>query len=880
MALSAGDKLGPYEILGPIGAGGMGEVYRARDSTLDRDVAIKVLPVAFAQDPERVARFKREAKVLASLNHPNIAQIYGIEERSLIMELVPGESPKGPLAVETALRYARQIAEALEAAHEKGIVHRDLKPANIKITPEGVVKVLDFGLAAVAPKVPGDANPADSPTLTVATRTGVIMGTAAYMSPEQAAGHPVDKRADVWSFGVVLWEFLTGHRLFQGETVSHTLADVLRAPIDFDKLPPETPGTIRGLLRRCLDRNGKNRLRDIGEARVAIDAALSGAPEAPVETAPAKQTILPWALAGALAVALAIALWAPWRGRGPQPFMRFQINAPAGSEFTVGTQAAGISLSPDGKTAAYVATDHGKAALWVQPLDGATARALAGTEDAGLPFWSPDSESIAFFAHGKLQRVYLAGGAPQTICDIGQARGGSWTDDGRILLGGWNSALFQVAASGGQPSSLTTLDASRGEVFHYWPQILPGGRFLYFVRSTKRENSGVYAASLAKPREPVQVLATDTNALYAPAGDGARNNRKGYLLWLRGGTLVAQDFDAATLKLSGVPHPLADPVAKIGASGQMQVSVSATGILLYNSTSPLRQFRWVDRTGKPLGAVGEPTGNAFFHLSPDGRRIVVTRGSPVGADLWMLDVDRGVPSLFASRPGLNVGPVWSPDGRTVLFSSDAPPNLFRKNASGAGEEQRLTRSPNPQFAADWSRDGRFILYDETDVPGNQRSVWVLPVAPRDAKPRPYMRTTFNDDNGQFSPDTRWVAFQSDESGRYEVYIDTFPEPRGKVRISTGGGVMPEWGAGGRELFYISPDSMLMSVSLKLGTGSLEPSAPRALFPLLVIDTDVSPYDAARDGQRFLVLETAEHATQPLTVIVNWPALLDKAAKSQ
>ncbi len=559
--------------------------------------------------------------------------------------------------------------------------------------------------------------------------------------------------------------------------------------------------------------------------------------------------------------------------------LSLQINPPEGSEFTYGTQAAGISLSPDGKTAAYVATDKGKASLWVRPLDGATARPLPGTEDAGMPFWSPDSKSIAFFAQGKLQRVYLAGGTPQMICDIGEARGGSWSDD-RILIGGWNSGLFQVAASGGRPSPVTTLDASRGEVFHYWPQILPGGRFLYFVRSSKRENTGVYEASFAKPREPVQLLATDTNALYAPAVDGSHNNRSGYLLWLRGGTLVAQDFDIATLKLSGVPHPVADPVSRIGAHGQMQVSVSATGILLYSSTEPVRQFRWVDRTGKPRGTVGEPAFSAFFHLSPDGRRVVVTRVNPIGSDLWILDVDRGVPSRLVSIPGMNVSPVWSPDSRTILFASDAPPNLFRKDASGTSGEQRLTQSPNPQFPMDWSRDGRFILYEEDTSPGNQRSLWVLPVAPGDAKPRPYLRAAFNESNGQFSPDSRWVAFQSDESGRYEVYIDTFPRPRGKVRISTGGGVLPEWGAGGRELFYVSPDSMLMSVSLKLGAGSLEPSAPRALFRLLVIDTDVSPYDAAPDGQRFLVLETAEHATQPLTVIVNWPALLNRAANSQ
>jgi eukaryotic-like serine/threonine-protein kinase len=602
-----------------------------------------------------------------------------------------------------------------------------------------------------------------------------------------------------------------------------------------------------------------------------------------LSTARSKPSRLWWIAAPVTLLLGALGIWAPSHFRQrptDERVLSLQINPPEGSEFTFGTQAAGISLSPDGKTAAFVATDNGKAVLWVRPLDGTNARLLAGTEDAGFPFWSPDSKSIGFFAHGRLQRVYLAGGAPQTICDIGQARGGSWSDNGQILFGGWNSGLFQVAASGGKPSSFTTLDASRGEVFHYWPQILPGGHFLYFVRSNRRENTGVYAASLAKPREPVQLLSTDTNALYAPAVDGARINRKGYLLWLRGGTLVAQDFDPAALKLSGVSHPVADPVARMAVHGQMQVSVSATGILLYSSTDPLRKFRWVDRSGKPGGTVGDPAFSAFFHLSPDGRRIVVARGNPVGNDLWMLDVDRGVPSRFTSRSGLNICPVWSPDSRTILFTSDAPPHLFRKDASGADGEQRLTQSSNAQFAMDWSRDGRFILYEEDIAPDNRRSLWILSVAPDDAKPRPYRRTAFNECMGRFSPDTRWVAFQSDETGRYEVYIDTFPEPRGKVRISTGGGVLPEWGVDGRELFYISPDSMLMSVSLKLGTGSLGPTPPRALFPLLVMDTDVSPYDIAHDGQGFVVLEAAEHAAQPLTVIVNWPALVNKAANSQ
>jgi Tol biopolymer transport system component/DNA-binding winged helix-turn-helix (wHTH) protein len=589
-----------------------------------------------------------------------------------------------------------------------------------------------------------------------------------------------------------------------------------------------------------------------------------------------------WWIAAVGAVLISGGIWAVLHVQQTPADARvlsLQVNPPEGSEFTFGTAAAGISVSPDGRDLAYVATDHGKPAIWVRPLDGTGGRLLAGTEDGGLPFWSPDSKSLAFISHNKLQRVYLSGGTPQTICDVGQARGGSWGDDGRILYGGWNSGLFQVPASGGQASPLTMLDGSRGEVFHYWPQILPGGHFLYFVRSNKPENTGVYAASFAKPHEAVQLLSTEANAVYAPAWGGARN-RAGYLLWLRSSTLVAQNFDAATLKLSGVPRPIADPVARVGVNGQMEVTVSDSGILVYGSANPLRQFKLVDRTGKPRASLGEPALNAFFHLSPDGKRVVVTRINSVGTDLWILEVDRGVPSRFAARLGLNLSPVWSPDSQTILYASDAPLNLFRKSANGTGAEQRLTKSPNAQFPMDWSRDGRFILYEEEAIPGSQRSLWTLPMRAGDAKPKPYQHTTFNESNGKLSPDTRWVAFQSDESGRFEIYVDQFPEPRGKVRISTGGGVLPRWSSDGRELFFVSEDSILMSVSLTPGGVSLEPSPPRALFPLLVLDTDVSPYDVTGDRESFLVLEAAEHAAQPLTVIANWPALLYGSTNSQ
>ena len=557
--------------------------------------------------------------------------------------------------------------------------------------------------------------------------------------------------------------------------------------------------------------------------------------------------------------------------------VRLQINPPEGSRFSFGNLIGGIALSPDGRTAAFVASGNGKTGLWVRPLDGTTSRLIPGTEGAANPFWSPDGKSLAFLAGGKLQRVDLAGGAPIAICALFEFRGGAWGSDGQILYGTTSSGLFRVPASGGTPSPLTALNASRGEGSHRWPQILPGGRFLYWVQGDKPENTGIYAASFAKPGEPVRLVPTDTNGLYAPGGDG-----KGYLLWLRGGTLVAQEFNPSTLKLAGEPHPLADPVARIGIMGQMNVAVSTGGMLLYSASNVFSQFTWLDRTGKPLAMVGEPGEyTSAFRLSPDGRSVAAVRDGPGGRDLWLLEAERGVVSRFTTNSGLSIYPVWSPDSRTIVFTSGASRNLFRKDSSGAGSEEPLAPAANPRFATDWSRDGRYLLYYEI-APETPRHLWVLGMTPDgraapDAKPRPYLRTRFNESWGRFSPDSppRWVAYQSDVTGRYEVYIQAFPEPRGKFQISTGGGQYPQWGAGGRELFYVSPDYKLMVVSLKLGTDSVEPANPRELFPLPALDNGFSPYDTSPDGQRFVVRATPEQAAQPLTVIVNWPALLKK-----
>ena len=853
MPLTAGERLGPYEILASIGAGGMGEVYRARDTKLDRDVAIKVLPAAVAQDPERLARFEREAKVLASLNHPNIAQIFGVEERALVMELVPGESLKGPLPLETALSYAKQIADALEAAHDKGIVHRDLKPANIMVTPAGVVKVLDFGLAAVA-QSSDSSNPANSPTLTISpTQAGMILGTAAYMSPEQARGKAVDKRADIWAFGVVLYEVLTGKRLFDGETVSDTLAQVLTKEPDWEQVPPK----VRRLLEACLQKDSKRRLQAVGDWRLLIGDEQSQI------IAPLRSR-LGWIVATVVFALIAAALG--WMNFWPRPtddlVLRLHIEPPEGGEFSNGGTNRGVALSPDGKTAAYIVKSNGKNQLWVRPLKDTTARVIPGTEDAGFPFWSPDSKFIAFAAGGKLQRVDLAGGAPLTICRGSLIRGGTWTGDGQIIFGTFTDGLFRVSASGGTPSSLKLLGT--------WPQALPNGHFLYFVAGAKAGNNGVYAASLAKPSEPIQLLSSDTSALYAPGANG-----KGYLLWLRGTTLLAQELDLASLRLVGESHPVADPVA--GFLDMVNASASSNGLLLYLAANPLQQFTWVDRAGKRLATIGEPLEIGPFRLSPDGRRIMIGRATGAGADLWLMEVERGVTGRFSFTGAAY--PVWPPDGRTVLYSL-GPGGLYSKALNGSEAEQSLTQSPNFQVPTDWSRDGRFVLFYEAT--SKQRELWVLPVTPEgrpaaNEKPKRYAGGQFNTRLARFSPDNRWVAYESDESGRYDVYVDSFPEPHRKVQISTAGGSMPGWGPDGREMFYVSPDNMLMAVSLKVGANSIEPSPPRELFSVPIYDPGLYSYDIAPDGQRFLIAPPAQQAPEPLTLIVNWPVLLKSEA---
>ena len=891
MSLSVGDRLGPYEILALIGAGGMGEVYRARDTQLKRDVALKILPDALAQDADRMARFQREAEVLASLNHPNIATIYGVEERALVMEFVDGESLHGPLSVDEASKIALQIAEALEYAHEKGVIHRDLKPANIKITPAGSVKLLDFGLAkAFTTDREMPAHSANSPTLTIgATEVGVILGTAAYMSPEQASGKTVDKRSDIWSYGVVAWEILTGKQLFNGETISHTLADVLRAPIDFGKLPEKTPAPIRTLLERCLDRNARNRLRDIGEARIAIQAYLAN-PRAGADTDRAPRSIsrsargsrlVAWILVGLLFVIAAV-FFALWFVRPPAPRLvsHFTIDAPQDTSFA--NQYLATAVSPNGRYVVFGANSNlSNPLLWLRELDSLEMRPLPGTEGANMPFWSPDSKSIAFLAEYKIKRLDLQGGAPLTLCDTpgirGAGVGGTWNRDGVILVGG-TKGLYRIPASGGQPLLVTKADPTHKETEHGYPQFLPDGkRFLFFVQSGDPGIEGIYAASLDHPETRVQILKTNAKAIYVQsivAGPG-------HLLWVRERTLFAQGFAPGKLRLLGEPEAVTQDIS-INAIRRAAFWASETGVLVYR-TGGATSYRmaWFNRDGKAAGQL-ETAANAggSLRLSPDSNRLAFSRnGGGTSVNMWLLEFSRSVFTRLTFSASSDWGPAWSPDGRQIAFSSDRTGvlQIYRKDAGGGGQEEQLTSGPNDKRVTDWSRDGKYLLYSQDDATGSP-DLWALALE-GDRKPIPLLRTRFAEVKGQFSPDGKWIAYESNESGGFEIYIRRFPSSGGQWQISNRGGTDPKWRGDGKELFYLSPNRRMMAVTIRASPASIQADTPRELFPAPVSSAPLgtAPYDVTADGQRFLLGQAVEGGSrvQPLTVVVNWEAGLKK-----
>jgi serine/threonine protein kinase len=890
MMLSSGTKLGPYEITGAIGAGGMGEVYRAHDTQLARDVAIKVLPANFVNDPERLSRFQREARMLAALNHPNIATIYGLEQSGgvtcLVMELVSGETlaervKTGPFPVEEALKIAVQIAEALEAAHEKSIIHRDLKPANVKVTPEGKVKVLDFGLAKA---FAGDATSEDignSPTLSrAATMQGVILGTAAYMSPEQARGKSVDKRTDIWAFGCVLYELLTGKQAFHGEDVTDILAAVVRAEPDWNALPAATPLKVRDLLRRCLKKDKTLRLRDAGDARIEIHEILT-APDTADSAPPPPRAVFPWIAATAVfLIALATLSFVHFREvPAPQPSTRFQVPPPEQSVISM------FRLSPDGRSIVISALSEGRNRLWIRPLDSLQWQLLQGTDDASYPFWSPDGANIGFFAQGKLKKIAVTGGPPQTLCDAPEGRGGSWSATGVILFTpNLTGGLYKVSTAGGVPEPATKFTASDISDSQRYPEFLPdGSHYLYLEDRTG--NLGIYAGSLDGP-PPTRLLPDLSNAIYIPP---TPPETIGYLLFRREGSLMAQPFDLGRVRLTGEVFPVAEQVGIAGNTGQGAFSASNNGELAFRTgnTAGNREFTWMDRGGRRLASVTKPALVRSGRLSPDEKRLMFGISNESGdlTNLWLQELERGVISRFTFEKGVSYCPVWSKDGNQVIFThrdSGAQYAIYQRAAIGTGKAEMIWRTAINTATWDWSPDGKFILYSDYQDK-TKYDLWLLPLE-GDHKPVPYLQTPFSEIRGQFSPDGRWMAYSSDESGRFEVYVQTVPATGPKWQISSAGGDFPRWGRDGKELYFIAADQQLMAVPVKSGSGSsaiFEPGAPQPLFRIELVPaapTASSPYQPSANGERFLVnVQAGGEGTQapPITVVLNWTAGLKK-----
>ena len=860
MPLDPGTKLGPYEILALVGKGGMGEVYRAHDDRLRRDVAIKVSNSQFTE------RFTREARTIASLNHTNIAHLYDVGPNYLVMEYVEGADLKGPLDFDDALPIIQQLIDGIEAAHEKNIIHRDLKPANIKITPEGVVKILDFGLAkAMEPQ--RDSDPENSPTLTMgATVAGTILRTAAYMAPEQAKGKAVDKRSDIWSFGVVVYEMLTGKRLFQGETVVEILGGVLNKEPDISA----APARVHKLLSWCLEKDRKQRLSSISDARRLLLPSEAADAAAPAPPAPKGRAWLPWAIATFVLLALMpMNVLHYLETPPPQPVIIATLLPPENADFDFNGTYPLPAISPDGTRIVFGARQKGgRAQLWLRRLDSQTAQPLPGTEGAGLPFWSPDSRWIGFGQGSKLKKIDIQGGPPVPVTDLpADFRGGSWNSEGVIVFGVLNNGpLLRVAASGGM-----AVAASSGQS-HRYPWFLPDGRhFLY--ATNQAGDMPVQVGSLDEPAESGKVVAqAHSPAVYA----------QGHLLFLRENTLMAQPFDAVRLETTGEAMPVAEGVPSFTQPLRLGgFAVSPAGLLTFLSgtNGEQAQLLWKDRFGKVLGNLGERIpiiGNVA--ISPDQKSAAVGFGTV--QDLWIYDAARGLPTRFTFDPAIDREPVWSPDGKTLYFVSARGKgnfNVYRKASNGTGAEELLLEDAVDKSPTSFSPDGRLLLYSRND-PKTSSDIWILPLTQEagGAKPEPrvFLQTPFNEARPQFSPDGQWVAYESNESGQREVYAAPLPGPGGKRQISSGGGVKPRWRKDGKEIFYHTEEGQLMAAEVIARNGTLEVGKVQKLFDGIG-NIRGYLYDVSADGQRFLVADEGAATARPLTLLQNWTATLRK-----
>jgi Tol biopolymer transport system component len=926
MGLRTGTRLGPYEILSPLGAGGMGEVYRARDTKLGREVALKVLPEAFTSDPQRMARFEREAQVLAALNHPNIAAIYGLEEsgsaRALVMELVEGptlaelldktktetRSSKTGASFEfrassfDPLRTAKQIAEALEYAHERGIVHRDLKPANVKVTPEGTVKVLDFGLAKALAPDESASNISNSPTLSMAaTQAGMILGTAAYMAPEQAKGKPVDRRSDIWAFGCVLYEMLSGQEAFEGETVSDVLAAVIRGEPDWSALPADTPPAIQELIRRCLQKDPRQRLQAIGDARIAIEETISGSPSPPapppegeggpegrVRVSPLRA--LPWAVAVLTTAGLLAALVAYWRAARSTPSapMELSLAIPASQQLYTADGPA-IVVSPDGSRIAYVVGTPPQTGIYVRDLDKSEATRLEGVQGAA-PFFSPDGRWIGFFSmDGKLEKVSVFGGAPVVVANSDSHRGGAWSKDDTIVFPPTvTSPLYRVSAAGGTPVALTHLDTSKNQITQRWPQLLPGGKTVLFTASTDNNNFGqadVEAASLATGQAKVLV----ENAYFG------RYLPTGYLTYISGGTLFAAPFDASDLKLTGPSLPVLEAIESDLTNGSAQLSFSRTGTAVYLTGQALASqviVALVDRKGEPAPLVKQPGDYFAPSFSPDGKKLALQAG--VG-DVEVYDLARAtLTALTFSNPQC-IYPVWTPDGKRITCfrpsNSGIGPGISWLPSDGTGGIETLTKGTKErQLPFSWSPDGRMLAFVQYSQAGCC-DIWTLPVSSggQPGEPNNFLGVNRGVTGSYyapaFSPDGRWLAYMEYMSGLPQIFVVPFPGLGGKWQISISGGAFPVWSRTTHELFFIGSGSTvaLYAVPYSVQGNSFQPSTPSLLFRGDFENRNPFPaYDVAPDGKHFAMLEPASgkpSESSPPTVVLNWFARVARMVAS-
>ncbi|MFN2597248.1 MAG: protein kinase [Pyrinomonadaceae bacterium] len=887
MPVAPGTRLGRYEIIAPIGSGGMGEVYRARDTQLGREVALKILPAAVSQDADRLRRFELEAQSTSELNHPNILTVFDVGTHDgtsyIVSELLAGETLReqldgAALSVRKATDYAQQIARGLAAAHERGVVHRDLKPENIFVTADGRIKILDFGLAKLVARVDGDAAQTNVPTRKINTDPGTVMGTVGYMSPEQAAGRAADHRSDIFSFGAVLYEMLAGRRAFRGDTAVETLNAILKEdPQEFSTIPNRAiPPSLESLVWHCLEKKPERRFQSAGDLAYALEAlsahssgSTSQTVIAPVPATKARalsRERLIWI--GVCALLLVAAAWLALAHLSrAQPVARTVRLALATPDKV--TLPSRVTVSPDGSRVVFIANSpDGKRLLWVRPLDSLTPQPLAGTEDAAAPFWSPDSRFVGYFADGKLFKIDAAGGRPQALCDVGEDRGGAWSREGVILFGGLEG-LYRVPAQGGTPQLATKIDPK--EEAHRWPYFLPDGRHFVFLADANTTEDHHIRAGTLDSQETQILFGAVSRVAYAPPG---------YLLYVSQGALVAQAFDASALKIAGDPTTVAEHVAEVGVNHEFDFSVSDGGVLAYQTGNPQSQFAWFDREGKKLGTVGEPANYGDLSLSPDGRRAAFTMLDADGryADVWLLDLARGSASRLTFDPHGDGNPVWSPDGSRIMFGSNRLSgigfNLYEKAASGVGDEQLLLRSDAEKYATSWSRDGQTLLF-ENWAPKSKGAVWLLPLS-GDRQPRALLQSAaFDQFQGKLSPDGRFIAYTSNESGREEIYVQPFPPTGDKWQISSGGGFAPLWNDNGRELFYITGDGKLMSAEVKAG-GAFESVVPRQLFQTSLKLSLSYAYAVAPDAQRFLVNAPVEANTPaPMIVVLDWAAGLKK-----